>query len=30
MIATLDTVQLEPHSHIEYVKFEPSQHTTMV
>jgi hypothetical protein len=22
-------VQSEPHSHMEYVNFEPSQHTTM-
>ena len=32
MIAThsfIDTVQSEPHSHTEYVKFEPSQHTVM-
>ena len=28
MIATSsDTVQSEPHSHTEYVNFEPSQHT---
>jgi hypothetical protein len=30
MIATSDKVQSEPHSHTEYVKFEPSQHTTIV
>ncbi len=29
MIATSDTVQSEPHSHTEYVNFEPSQQTVM-
>jgi UDP-N-acetylenolpyruvoylglucosamine reductase len=29
MMATSDTVQSEPHSRTEYVKFEPSQHTVM-
>jgi hypothetical protein len=30
MIATSqDMVQSQPHSHMEYVNFEPSQHTTI-